>query len=837
LTKKNEYIGASAYIKQNRYFLFGFGATLILFAENIQTIWDKNFYPFSYYIFVPFLFFASSIFSNKQKELLNLIQKTLFVFGIFVAVLGIAYIPDTFDIGVEQHWIDLFKTVLIISLFTFTKNTWSVVLNIIFIPDRRALRREFEDLSRELTKAKSIHEIYKTLAQFSSEILSTSKFSALTLSEDGRILSSLTSIHTETQSNTNQISTQADKTMVGRIINRPCFEYLLQKQSLVTQVQLEEWMLINGIKSSSEDVIRQYELLLPVFSEDRLLSLLMFDSKENGSTYSKEEQFLINSMEFSLGPHLKNAQLVEGLEEQVAERTTELESAKVTAEMAKATAERANLAKSEFLANMSHEIRTPMNAVLGFTELLESYVTDTKPKSYLNAIKMGGQGLLTIINDILDISKIEAGEMLINFESVNLRQVLVDIQRIFTLNVSDKKVDFSIDLSSDFPPWILLDEVRIRQVLMNLVGNAIKFTDTGFVKLSAKKTGEVFAGGPLDICIVVEDSGIGIPEEDQQRIFDSFQQQEGQDSRKFGGTGLGLAISNRLTKLMGGSLSVSSEEGIGSCFEVKFNSVGIPAATDIPVIPSEVLGHNIHFNDATILAVDDIESNLALIVETFADTAVKIIPAKNGQEAILFAKEYQPDLILMDIKMPGMDGYETTQELSLDSVTTDIPVVAVTASTTDNTLNQKHAHNFDGFLRKPVSKNTLFMEASRFLDYEIIKEVKNEIVKKKIKKISLPRQAIAKLPGVIKTLEQEFLPEWKNLQKHQPMSSIKQFGARIKKLGARNNIAPLNDFGSKLLIFVDNFDVSNIRATFEKFPELIESLGPLQEESQLNKEN
>lgn len=267
----------------------------------------------------------------------------------------------------------------------------------------------------------------------------------------------------------------------------------------------------------------------------------------------------------------------------------ELRSAKQDAERLARQAEAASCAKSEFLANMSHEIRTPMNAVIGYSDLLSNTVKDPQQRNYLNAIRAGSRSLLMLINDILDLSRIEAGKMRLDYSAVSLRRLLSDVRHIFDLRATEQGISLEVSVDSRMPAAMRLDETRLRQVLFNLVGNAIKFTHEGGVTVRVTATplsGDVKgsdddAGGAGErgtrsqLVVTVHDTGIGIPEDQKDQIFDAFEQQEGQSNRRYGGTGLGLAISRKLVQMMGGEIEVESEPGVGSTFTVRLPDVEV----------------------------------------------------------------------------------------------------------------------------------------------------------------------------------------------------------------------------------------------------------------------
>jgi len=491
---------------------------------------------------------------------------------------------------------------------------------------------------------------------------------------------------------------------------------------------------------------------------------------------------------------------------------------------AKEQADAANRAKSEFLANMSHEIRTPMNAVIGFSDILASKITDKQHKIYLNSIQTAGKSLLTLINDILDLSKIEAGRLDIQYEAVNLQVIFTELQQIFSLKIAEQNLDFIMEIDETLPPALFLDETRLRQVLFNLIGNAIKFTDSGYIKLCANKRYTENDHSQVDLIFAVEDSGIGVPIAQQALIFESFRQQDGQSTRQYGGTGLGLAITKRLVEMMNGHISIKSSSGKGSRFEITLFEVKIAATSPTAMQDNTFASNDITFEKVRILVVDDIESNRDLIKEYLSQVNLEVICAENGQQALLFVEEYHPALILMDIRMPEMDGYEATKHLKNNPNTADIPIIALTASVALNEKAKIETYNFDGFLAKPVNICALLSELSQYLKYT--KKAVTDTPQAATAEIDLTLnlKEIANLPELRNKLKQEVMPVWKKAKVIMQMDIIAELAEKMIALGNEYNIPAFIHYGEPLLESTQTFNLAYIRKARQEFPVLLKPL-------------
>lgn len=476
-------------------------------------------------------------------------------------------------------------------------------------------------------------------------------------------------------------------------------------------------------------------------------------------------------------------------------------------------AQSATNAKSNFLSNMSHEIRTPMNSILGFAELLDEKIEDKKLKSFIKTIRSSGESLLMLINDILDLSKIESGKFEIITKATPIKKLLEETIATFTLQAEQKGLNLELNIDSKIPEVIFIDAFRLKEILTNLIGNALKFTDEGFIKVIVEVHRVHKHLSKIDIVISVQDSGIGIAKEAQSKIFNMFEQQENQDARKYGGTGLGLAISKKLATLMGGSLEVQSDVGKGSVFILKLNNL------DIASLQNEMLQNDldldytaIDFDKAVILVADDVEQNRKLIKESFDATLIEVIEAVNGQDAIDKVKAHPIDLILMDIRMPILDGYSATRMIKESF---DIPIIALTASIMLDDLTRIKEQRFDGYLRKPVSKNELYNELAKHLKYT---PKSPEIHHKEVIEV----ENLEALKNFLDTLDVE--PLYQAAIAQNDLTIIAQFASSLREASTRHSITYLQQYSQNLLDKIDTFDIAQIETMLHDYPKIMKTL-------------
>jgi signal transduction histidine kinase/CheY-like chemotaxis protein len=427
------------------------------------------------------------------------------------------------------------------------------------------------------------------------------------------------------------------------------------------------------------------------------------------------------------------------LKAEVEERTKELRDAMVELKHSKEAAEAANRAKSVFLANMSHELRTPLNAILGFSQLMirsETARTELErtlspdQRENLEVIVRSGEHLLGLINDVLEMSKIEAGRVTLNEHSFDLQRMLDGLEDMFCFRAEEKGLSLAFRRDENIPQYMKADEGKLRQILMNLLGNAIKFTREGRIELHVRYqdgiSPEVKPSGDgkrsPTLTIEVEDTGPGIAPEEQETIFDPFVQSAvGKDDQE--GTGLGLSISEQFADLMGGDLTVKSEPGVGSTF-----TLTIPVKTlDAIALKSaqetrQVVGIEGGQPTFRLLIVDDKEVNRQLMVKFLEPYGFEVREARDGQEAVDIWEEWEPHLIWMDMRMPVMDGYEATRRIKATTKGQATVIVALTASALEEDRVVILSEGCDAYIRKPFRQEEIYEALSTHLGVRFLYE-------------------------------------------------------------------------------------------------------------------
>jgi len=487
----------------------------------------------------------------------------------------------------------------------------------------------------------------------------------------------------------------------------------------------------------------------------------------------------------------ENIDLVNSLEERIVERTKDLEDANkelyATFEVlqaAKEASEIANRSKSTFLAAMSHELRTPLNAILGFSQLItHSKNLDVQDKENLQIINRSGEHLLALINDVLDMSKIEADEITLNESDFDLYLMLEDVRNICKMQSEKKGLNLRFETNSDLPQFVRTDETRLRQVLVNLLNNAVKFTDEGGITVRSKidnQSDEI--NDIVNIQFEIEDTGIGIKSDRVEQIFIPFVQDNVAKTSKEG-TGLGLSISRKIVKLMKGDINVESKPGQGSIFTlnvrlIKRKQSDVQLHHDTRRILGLIPNQSGRIEQNRILIVDDTESNRQVLSRLLSPVGFEIKEVKNGKEAIDTWKHWQPHLIWMDIRMPVMDGFEAMREINsmFSSDNSERPVIiAITASAFEEEKLATLEKGFDDFVSKPFKESDIFEKIKKHLGVSYIYEVSSNNID------SISTHKYEDLLAEIQVLSSDWKGAMKLAIEHVDMDQMVQLIAQLRE--------------------------------------------------------
>ena len=544
-------------------------------------------------------------------------------------------------------------------------------------------------------------------------------------------------------------------------------------------------------------------IIYPLFVQDAFFGFIGFDECIRVKNWSKSELELLRS----ISGIIANAYARKLIEQSTLDERDR--------------ANEANKAKSEFLANMSHEIRTPMNAILGFSEALYQKLDSETHRKLLKSVLNSGNLLLSLLNDILDLSKIESGNLEIRPQPTDLNNILQEIRMLYFDKAQKKGVEIRSTVSDNFPGILILDEIRVKQVIFNLLGNAVKFTHKGSISLNLKF--DIITETSGNVTIEVADTGIGIHSSQQEYIFEAFRQHSGQSNRKYEGIGLGLAISRRLVERMNGNISVSSKLGEGSVFTVHLPDLAM-GSVEYPKKSIPDIIQNIQFEKSSILVIDDVSSNIETLETLLSSTKLNIIPAESGEIAFEILNHILPDLILLDLRMPGTDGYSIAKKIRSNSAYSQIPIIAFTAAAFNSEKIESSGY-FDSAIFKPVNKSELVSELSKFLKHSIYLDrtvLSDDLITNALD--NLPEEVQFALPQIRDILKNQLLPQWEKIKDQLVLFRIEEFANDLFELSMRFNFVFLTNYANKIISQLEIIDLEAINKSLNDFPQILDKI-------------
>ena len=468
------------------------------------------------------------------------------------------------------------------------------------------------------------------------------------------------------------------------------------------------------------------------------------------------------------------------------------------------TAKAESRQKSEFFAGVSHEVRTPLNAIIGFSELLLPMIENSKGQHFMNSILSSSRSLINILNSMLDLSRLEAGKVELVLEPVRINELIADIRQSHLSDAERRNLEFKVKVADNVPPVLILDEFRLRQVISNLLTNSFHYTASGSVNLSVLAAVKQ-PQQSVDLSVSVHDTGQGIHSDDLADLFKPFSQKNSFQKSHGSGAGLGLAICRHLVELMGGRIRVKSEIQCGSHFEILLRDVKI-AASENAAAPASLERQHYRFDGQKILVADDTASNRELMAEAMRSSGLQVVCAADGEEAVQMAIKEQPELILMDIRMPRKDGVAAVKELRVIPALSGVPVVAVTASASARE-HRELTELFDGFIYKPVSLLRLFAEAAKHLKHKVREDHQES------RPAMMSAESFEQLSDpwrLVESISKEYMPALKEFEGAVAIENVSLLAESLKALALRHSCNLLTIEAERLKASAEKFDLAGI---------------------------